>query len=128
MVETKLVVILLSPFIADKSFIMPCFFLVSIGMSSPIIDISSDVDMTTSQQLDYFQVHINNSVMVFVSTSEYDGEHARPMHAKMIILYNPSYSLSNVIMADEQLASFDQYLRYCHKSITIVFSIPGAIM
>ena len=37
------------------------------------------------------------------------------------------YSLSNVILVDEKLSSFHQYLRYCHKSVTFVFSIPGAI-
>ncbi len=39
-----------------------------------------------------------------------------------------AYSLSNVIMADEKLALFHQYLRYRHKWGTIVFSIPGAIL
>ena len=38
------------------------------------------------------------------------------------------YSLSNVIMADEILASFHQYLRYFHKRFTIVFSIPSVII
>ncbi len=39
----------------------------------------------------------------------------------------PSYSLSNVMVADEKLTSFDKYLRYSHKLGTIVFSIPSAI-
>ena len=39
-----------------------------------------------------------------------------------------SYSLSNVIVADEKSLSFHQYLRYSHKCVTIVFSIPGAII
>ena len=38
------------------------------------------------------------------------------------------YSLSNVIMVDEKFASFHQYLRYYHKSVATVFSIPGAIL
>ncbi len=38
-----------------------------------------------------------------------------------------SYSLSNVILADEKSTLFHQYLRYSHKYGTIVFSIPGAI-
>ena len=38
------------------------------------------------------------------------------------------YSLSNLILVDKTLASFDQYLRYCHKCGIIVFSIPGAIL
>ena len=38
------------------------------------------------------------------------------------------YTLSNVILLDEKLTSFYLYLRYCHKSVTIVFSIPGAII
>ena len=38
------------------------------------------------------------------------------------------YSLSNVILADEKMTSFHRYLRYSHKSVIIVFSIPGAIL
>ena len=38
------------------------------------------------------------------------------------------YSLSNVIPVNEKFCSFHQYLRYCHKSVTIVFSIPDAIL
>ncbi len=38
------------------------------------------------------------------------------------------YSLSNVIVADEKLTSFDKYLRYSHNFGTIVFSIPSAII
>ena len=38
------------------------------------------------------------------------------------------YSLSNVIMADEKLISFPQYLRYSHKCGIIVFSILSAII
>ncbi len=34
--------------------------------------------------------------------------------------------VSNVIMVDEKFTSFHQYLRCRHKSVTIVFSIPGA--
>ena len=37
------------------------------------------------------------------------------------------YTLSNVILVDEKLTSFHQYLRCGHKSVTIVLSIPGAI-
>ena len=32
-----------------------------------------------------------------------------------------NYTLSNVILVDENLTSFYQYLRYCPKSGTIVF-------
>ena len=38
------------------------------------------------------------------------------------------YSLSNVILADEKLTLFHQYIRYSQKWGTIVFSIPGAIL
>ena len=38
------------------------------------------------------------------------------------------YSLSNVVMADEKLPLFHQYLRYRYKWGTIVFSILGAIL
>ena len=41
---------------------------------------------------------------------------------------NWQYSLSNVIMADDKLASFPQYLRYSHKHSTIVFSTPSTII
>ena len=37
------------------------------------------------------------------------------------------YSLSNVIPVDEKFTALHQYPRYCHKSVTILFSIPGAI-
>ena len=39
-----------------------------------------------------------------------------------------SYSLSNVILVDETLTSFPQYLRYFHKRGTIAFSIPITII
>ena len=37
------------------------------------------------------------------------------------------YTQSNVILVDEKFIAFHQYLRYCHKSVTIVFIIPGII-
>ena len=36
--------------------------------------------------------------------------------------------LSNVTVVDEKLTSFDQYLRYWHKSGTIEFIILGPII
>ena len=38
-----------------------------------------------------------------------------------------SYSLSNVIVADEKILSFHQYLRYSYNRGTIEFSTPSAI-
>ena len=38
------------------------------------------------------------------------------------------YSLSNVTVVNEKFTSFQQCLRYCHKSGIIVFSIPVAIL
>ncbi len=38
------------------------------------------------------------------------------------------YSLSNVILADEKFTLFHQYLRYCNKRGTVVFSMPSAIL
>ncbi len=38
------------------------------------------------------------------------------------------YSQSNVILVDEKFTSFHQYMKYCHKSVTIVLSIPGAVL
>ena len=35
------------------------------------------------------------------------------------------YTQSNVIVVDESLISFQQYLRYYHKIGTIVFSVPS---
>ncbi len=43
-------------------------------------------------------------------------------------ILQPSYSMSNVIMADEKLTLFHQYLRYRHTWGAIVFSILGAIL
>ena len=37
------------------------------------------------------------------------------------------YSLSNDILADEKLASFHQYLRYCHKLGSIEFNVVSTI-
>ncbi len=42
--------------------------------------------------------------------------------------WDVQYSLSNVILADEKLTSFHQYLRYNHKRGTIAFSTPSAII
>ena len=42
----------------------------------------------------------------------------------MFAMYTPS----NVILVDEKLISFPQYLRYSHKRGTIAFSIPSAII
>ena len=38
------------------------------------------------------------------------------------------YSRSNVILVDEKLSPFHQYLGYSHKCGTITFSIPSAII
>ena len=42
--------------------------------------------------------------------------------------HDRTYSLSNVISVDEKFTAFNQYLRYCHKRGTIVFTIPGTIL
>ena len=47
---------------------------------------------------------------------------------KLFLMLLILYHLSNVILVDEKFTSFHQYLRYCHKSGTIVFSIPGAML
>ena len=39
----------------------------------------------------------------------------------------PYCTMSNITLVDENLTLFHQYLRYRHKCVTIVFSIPGAI-
>ena len=38
------------------------------------------------------------------------------------------YPLSNVILVDEKMILFHQYLRYCHICGSIVFSMASAIM
>ena len=43
-------------------------------------------------------------------------------------IHKTMYSLSSVILVDEKLTLFHQYLRYSHKCDTIVFSIPGTIL
>ncbi len=61
------------------------------------------------------------------------GQHNNTLGAVMNVDNNNNitynmYSLSNVIMADENWISFHQYLRYSHKRGTIMFSAPSAII
>ncbi len=50
------------------------------------------------------------------------------IHVLNDILNVVNYSQSNVIMVDEKLASFHQYLRYSHKCGTTLFSVLSAII
>ncbi len=78
------------------------------------------------------EISINSTGYIAVATAmgtTYTRLHATIVLQLLLACHDSTcYSLSNVIVADEKSTSFHLYLRYSHKCVTIVFSIPSAII
>ncbi len=72
------------------------------------------------------RIHIAH--MHLVTKPQGHGPMACQVHDVTTEMGLSQYTVSNVTLVDEKFNSLQQYLRYCHKSGTIAFGIPGAIL